>query len=51
MKVGDLIRWKEDGDIGIVYRLCDEDIFYIWFVSGDTLSLYENDLDEYEIFS
>ena len=64
MKVGDLVRWKEDGDIGIVVDIDDGDqlregatwdlgIVYIIKWCGETClhELEERDSDEAEIIN
>ena len=55
MKVGDLVRWKEDGDIGIVVDIDDGDLGIVFIIKwcGETHlhELEERDVYEAEIIN
>jgi len=36
MKIGDLVRYLGDGDIGVITRIDEGGMYSVQFVSGDT---------------
>ena len=44
MKIGDLVRYLGDGDIGVITRIDEDGMYSVQFVSGDTCDCVYSEL-------
>ena len=44
MKIGDLVRYRGDGDIGVITRIDEDGYYYVEFVSGYTCDCVYSEL-------
>ena len=44
MKVGDLVKYLGDGDIGVITHIDEDGVYYVQFVSGETCDCVYSEL-------
>jgi len=44
MKIGDLVRYLDDGDIGVIIRIDEVGLYYVQLVSGETCDCVYSEL-------